>query len=123
MIANRKTERCTFSSILYIPYRRSIYSLLFVLSFLTGCSSKEHIPPKIENATIEISDWDFNKQPNLTKNGSGDLFLFENVFLDRKEIARLRFTSTEAVKKSRSRLRKRMHLQEKESLENYIKSI
>ncbi|MGY3793799.1 tetratricopeptide repeat protein [Aquimarina sp. 433] len=62
------------------------------------------------------------KHPNLTKTDL-EICSYLRMSLGRKEIARLRFTSTEAVKKSRSRLRKRMQLQEQENLEDYIKSI
>jgi hypothetical protein len=62
------------------------------------------------------------KHPNLTK---VDLEICSYLKLDlgRKEIAQLRFTSIEAVRKSRHRLRKKMNLSLDDDLEDYIKSI
>ncbi|MDY8138018.1 tetratricopeptide repeat protein [Aquimarina sp. 2201CG5-10] len=81
---------------------------------------------RIKNDLEEIN-YDFFKRlsakhPNLTKTDL-EICSYLKLSLGRREIARLRFTSLEAVKKSRSRLRKRMNLQEEENLVDYIKSI
>ena len=60
--------------------------------------------------------------PNLTKTDL-EICSYLRMSLGRKEIARLRFTSIEAVKKSRNRLRKKMELSEEVNLEEYIQSI
>ncbi len=59
---------------------------------------------------------------NLTKTDL-EICTYLRMSLSRKEIARLRFTSLDAVKKSRNRLRKKMQLSEEVDLEEYLKSI
>ncbi|WP_459212196.1 tetratricopeptide repeat protein [Aquimarina rhabdastrellae] len=81
---------------------------------------------RIKNDLEEIN-YDFFKRlkakhPNLTKTDL-EICSYLKLSLGRKEIARLRFTSLEAVKKSRSRLRKRLNLKEEEDLVVYIKAI
>ena len=81
---------------------------------------------RIKNDLEEIN-YDFFKRlkakhPNLTKTDL-EICSYLKLSLGRKEIARLRFTSLEAVKKSRSRLRKKLNLKEDENLVVYIKSI
>ncbi len=81
---------------------------------------------RIKNDLEEIN-YDFFKRlkakhPNLTKTDL-EICSYLKLSLGRKEIARLRFTSLEAVKKSRSRLRKRLNLKEEEDLVAYIKAI
>ncbi len=76
---------------------------------------------------IETLNYEFAKRmakvhPNLTKTDL-EICTYLRMSLGRKEIARLRFTSLDAVKKSRSRLRKKMNLTEDVNLEEYIKSI
>lgn len=76
---------------------------------------------------IEALNYEFAQRikkvhPNLTKTDL-EISTYLRMSLGRKEIARLRFTSLDAVKKSRNRLRKRMGLSEDMSLEKYIKSI
>lgn len=60
--------------------------------------------------------------PNLTKTDL-EICSYLRISLGRKEIARLRFTSVDAVKKSRNRLRKKMNLSETDNLEHYLKAI
>lgn len=60
--------------------------------------------------------------PNLT-NTDLEICMYIRMSLERKEIARLRYTTVEAVKKARYRLRKKMSLSSDTDLENYIKSI
>jgi len=60
--------------------------------------------------------------PSLTKTDL-EICSYLRISLSRREIARLRFTSVDAVKKSRNRLRKKMNLSPKIDLEDYIKSI
>ena len=60
--------------------------------------------------------------PNLTKTDL-EICTYLRMSLGRKEIARLRFTSLDAVKKSRNRLRKKMGLTEDINLEEYLKAI
>lgn len=62
------------------------------------------------------------KHPNLTKTDI-EICSYLRLSLGRKEIAALRFTSAEAVKKSRNRLRKKMNLSPEDSLEAYIMSL
>ncbi|MBQ4820913.1 7TM-DISM domain-containing protein [Aquimarina sp. MMG016] len=76
---------------------------------------------------IETLNYEFTRRikeihPNLTDTDL-EICTYLRMSLGRKEIARLRFTSIEAVKKSRSRLRKRMNLSTDVNLEEYIKSI
>ncbi|WP_299212167.1 7TM diverse intracellular signaling domain-containing protein [uncultured Aquimarina sp.] len=76
---------------------------------------------------IETLNYEFAQRikkihPNLTKTDL-EICIYLRMSLGRKEIARLRFTSIEAVKKSRSRLRKKMNLSKDINLEEYIKSI
>ncbi len=63
-----------------------------------------------------------NIHPNLTKTDL-EICTYLRMSLGRKEIARLRFTSLDAVKKSRNRLRKKMELSVDVDLEEYLKSI
>lgn len=60
--------------------------------------------------------------PNLTKTDL-EICTYLRMSIGRKEIARLRFTSSDAVKKSRNRLRKKMELSVDIDLEAYLKSI
>lgn len=76
---------------------------------------------------LEGHNYDFmqrikNLHPNLTKTDL-EICTYVRMSLSRKEVARLRYTSLEAVKKSRSRLRKKMELPEGVNLDEYIKSI
>jgi len=76
---------------------------------------------------LEELNYDFFKKikikhPNLTKIDL-EICSYLRLSLGRKEIAKLRFTSVDAVKKSRNRLRKRMQLSPETDLEDYIKSI
>ncbi|MDY8138025.1 7TM diverse intracellular signaling domain-containing protein [Aquimarina sp. 2201CG5-10] len=76
----------------------------------------------IETLNYEFASRMKEVHPNLTKTDL-EICTYLRMSLGRKEIARLRFTSLEAVKKSRSRLRKRMELSKEENLEEYIRSI
>lgn len=76
---------------------------------------------------IEVLNTEFIQRikkihPSLTKTDL-EICSYLRMSLGRKEIARLRFTSIEAVKKSRNRLRKKMELTEEVNLEKYLQSI
>jgi tetratricopeptide (TPR) repeat protein len=76
---------------------------------------------------LEELNYDFFKKikikhPNLTKIDL-EICSYLRLSLGRQEIAKLRFTSVEAVKKSRNRLRKKMNLSPETDLEAYVKSI
>ncbi|MEM6718983.1 MAG: tetratricopeptide repeat protein [Bacteroidota bacterium] len=76
---------------------------------------------------LEELNYDFFKKikakhPNLTKIDL-EICSYLRLSFGRQEIAKLRFTSVEAVKKSRNRLRKRMNLSPETDLEAYVKSI
>ena len=60
--------------------------------------------------------------PNLTKTDL-EICMYIRLSLERKEIARLRYTTVAAVKKSRYRLRKKLELEVEDDLEKYLKSI
>ncbi|MEM6718977.1 MAG: 7TM diverse intracellular signaling domain-containing protein [Bacteroidota bacterium] len=60
--------------------------------------------------------------PNLTATDI-EICSYLRLSLDRKEIAKLRFTSVEAVRKSRYRLRKKLHLAPEDDLDAYVKGI
>jgi DNA-binding NarL/FixJ family response regulator len=60
--------------------------------------------------------------PSLTKTDI-EICSYLRLSLDRKEIAKLRFTSVEAVRKSRYRLRKKMNLAPEDDLDAYVKGI
>ncbi|MEW7289156.1 tetratricopeptide repeat protein [Aquimarina sp. 2304DJ70-9] len=79
---------------------------------------KEHL----EVMNYELFQKLKDKHPNLT-NVDLEICSYLRLSLGRKEIAKLRFTSVDAVKKSRSRLRKKMELSTEIDLEEYIKSI
>ncbi|MDY8138024.1 tetratricopeptide repeat protein [Aquimarina sp. 2201CG5-10] len=79
---------------------------------------KEHL----EAMNYELFQKLKDKHPNLTKVDL-EICSYLRLSLGRKEIAKLRFTSVDAVKKTRSRLRKKMHLSMGVNLEEYIKSI
>jgi DNA-binding NarL/FixJ family response regulator len=63
-----------------------------------------------------------NVHPNLTETDI-EICSYLRLSLDRKEIAKLRFTSVEAVRKSRYRLRKKMNLAPEDDLDAYVKGI
>ncbi|MEW7289157.1 7TM diverse intracellular signaling domain-containing protein [Aquimarina sp. 2304DJ70-9] len=76
---------------------------------------------------IETLNYEFIQRikrihPRLTKTDL-EICTYLRMSLGRKEIARLRFTSLDAVKKSRNRLRKKMELPPEENLGEYIRSI
>ncbi len=82
---------------------------------------------KLIKDDLEAYNYEFAQRikkvhPTLTKTDL-EICTYLRMSLGRKEIARLRFTSPEAVKKSRSRLRKKMELSSEINLEEYIKSI
>ncbi len=76
----------------------------------------------IESLNYEFINRLKAKHPNLTKTDL-EICTYLRMELGRTEIARLRFTSTEAVRKSRHRIRKKMNLNSDTDLDNYIKSI
>lgn len=61
------------------------------------------------------------KHPNLTKTDL-EICSYIRLGIERKVIAQLRFTTTNAVKKSRNRLRKRLNLNLDDDLDQYINS-
>lgn len=82
---------------------------------------------KLIKNDIETLNYKFSKKikelhPNLTKTDI-EICCYLHMSLGRKEIARLRNTSIEAVRKSRYRLRKKMNLAAEEDLDDYIQSI
>jgi DNA-binding CsgD family transcriptional regulator len=60
--------------------------------------------------------------PNLTKTDL-EICTYIRMSIERKEIARLRYTTVDAVKKARYRLRKKLELDLEDDLEAYLKSI
>jgi tetratricopeptide (TPR) repeat protein len=80
------------------------------------------IKTHLEELNFEFFKKIKEKHPNLTKTDI-EICSYLRLSLGRKEIAALRFTSPEAVKKSRNRLRKKMNLSLDDDLEVYIKSI
>ena len=60
--------------------------------------------------------------PNLT-NTDLEICTYIRMSIERKEIARLRYTTVDAVKKARYRLRKKLELDLEDDLEAYLKSI
>lgn len=76
---------------------------------------------------IETLNYDFlkrlrEKHSNLTKTDI-EVCSFIKLGLSRKEISELRKTSLEAIKSTRFRLKKKLQLSAKDSLDEYIKSI
>lgn len=76
---------------------------------------------------IEILNQEFAQRiktlhPNLTATDI-EICSYLRLSLERKEIAKLRFTSVDAVKKSRNRIRKKMNLAPDEDLDTYVKTI
>ena len=80
------------------------------------------IKQNIEQVNYEFIKKLKSKHPELSKTDI-EICSLTRIGLSRKEVANLRNTSLEAVKKSRSRLRKKMHLSSDLNLEEYIKSI
>ncbi len=83
----------------------------------------------IENIDFQFIDLNkefFNRlskrHPNLTNNNQ-KLCVYLKMNLSTKEISSLTFTSPEAIKVSRSRLRKKLGLKQKQSLTGYLNSI
>ena len=91
-------------------------------SELVGDSQLVTIKNNIEELNQSFFDRIKEIHPNLTKTDL-EICSYLRISLGRQEIARLRFTSVEAVKKSRNRLRKKMNLSEEMDLEEYLKSI
>lgn len=101
----------------------SIQNLIVNLkSELLEDSQLNRIKNDIETLNHEFAQRMILAHPNLTKTDI-EICSYIRISLSRKEIAKLRFTTVEAVKKSRSRLRKKMNLSSEESLDAYIKSI
>ncbi|WP_299715643.1 tetratricopeptide repeat protein [uncultured Tenacibaculum sp.] len=76
---------------------------------------------------IETLNYDFlknlkNLHPNLTKTDI-EVCSFIKIGLSRKEISNLRKTSLDAIKSTRFRLKKKLNLTAKDSLDEYIKSL
>ncbi|CAL2105376.1 conserved hypothetical protein [Tenacibaculum sp. 190524A02b] len=76
---------------------------------------------------IEILNYDFVKSlkslhPNLTKTDI-EVCSFIKIGLSRKEISSLRKTSIDAIKSTRFRLKKKLNLTSKDSLDEYIRSL
>ncbi|WP_299627072.1 tetratricopeptide repeat protein [uncultured Tenacibaculum sp.] len=76
---------------------------------------------------IETLNYDFlknlkNLHPNLTKTDI-EVCSFIKIGLSRKEISNLRKTSLDAIKSTRFRLKKKLNLTAKDSLDDYIKSL
>lgn len=76
----------------------------------------------IETLNHEFAQRIKTLHPNLTKTDI-EICSYLRLSLDRKEIAKLRFTSIDAVKKSRYRLRKKINLSPEDDLDAYIKEI
>lgn len=101
----------------------SIQSLITELrSELVEDSKLALIKNDIEALNHEFAERLKKQHPNLTKTDL-EICSYLRMSLGRKEIARLRFTSLEAVKKSRSRLRKKLNLSQEVDLEEYLQSI
>lgn len=76
---------------------------------------------------IEKVNYDFIKRlstkfPNLSKTDI-EICSFLKMGLDRNQIAQLRNTTIEAVRKSRHRIRKKMHLDDQIDLEHYLTTL
>ena len=101
----------------------SIQNLIVNLkSELLEDSQLNRIKNDIETLNHEFAERLKLAHPNLTKTDI-EICSYIRLSLSRKEIAKLRFTTVEAVKKSRSRLRKKMNLSTGENLDEHIKSI
>ncbi|PTX63514.1 7TM protein involved in diverse intracellular signaling [Kordia periserrulae] len=101
----------------------SIQNLIVNLkSELLEDSQLNRIKNDIETLNHEFAERLLLKHSNLTKTDI-EICSYIRLSLSRKEIAKLRFTTVEAVKKSRSRLRKKMNLSPEKNLDEYIKSI
>ena len=76
---------------------------------------------------IETLNYDFlktlkNQHPNLTKTDI-EVCSFIKIGLSRKEISNLRKTSIDAIKSTRFRLKKKLNLNRKDSLDEYIRTL
>ncbi|MEM6718982.1 MAG: 7TM diverse intracellular signaling domain-containing protein [Bacteroidota bacterium] len=85
-------------------------------------SQLNRIKNDIETLNQEFAQRIKELHPSLTPTDI-EICSYLRLSLGRKEIAKLRFTSVDAVKKSRNRIRKKMNLAPEEDLDTYIKSI